>query len=96
VVGDPPTFLDRRYQPVMRNRRKAISDIRFHHPPPTPPGLIHEHLQGVVLTPLRAKPETARGKVRLKDRLEHDLQRSLHDAITHRRDGCFILPFLQP
>ena len=68
----------------MRNRRKAISDIRFRHPPPTPPGLIHEHLQGIVLAPLRAKPETARGKVRLKDRLEHDLQRGVHDAVTHR------------
>ena len=76
-------FLDRLYQPVMRNRRKAIGDIRFHHPPPTPPGLIHEYLQGVVLAPLRAKPETARGEVRLKDRLKHDLQRSLHDAVTH-------------
>ena len=88
-------FLDRLYQPVMRNRRKAIGDIRFRHPPPAPPGLIGEHLQGIVLAPLRAKPETARGKVRLKDRLEHDLQRGLHDAITHRGDGCFILSFLQ-
>jgi hypothetical protein len=58
--------------------------VNVHHPPPTPPGLVHEHLQGVVLTPPRAKPETARGEIRLKDRLEHNLERGLHDAVTHR------------
>ena len=50
----------------MRNRRKAIGDIRLHHPPPTPPGLIYEYLQGIVLAPLRAEPETARDEVRLE------------------------------
>ena len=33
----------------MRNLRKAVGDIRFNHPPSTPPGLIDEHLQGFVL-----------------------------------------------
>jgi hypothetical protein len=88
-------FLDCCHQPVMRNRRKTVGDIRFHHPPPTPPGLVHENLQGVVLAPFRAEPETARGEVRFQDRLKHDLECGLHNAVAHRRDGCFILPLLQ-
>ena len=34
-------------------------------------------LQRIVRRALRAEPETARGEIRLKDRLEHDLQRGL-------------------
>ena len=54
--------------------------------PPPLPGLIDEHLQGIVRRPLRAEPETARQEVRFEDRLEHDLHRGLHDAATHRGD----------
>ena len=79
-------FLDCCHQPVMRNRRKTVGDIRFHHPPPTPPGLVHENLQGVVLAPFRAEPETARGEVRFEDRLKHDLECGLHNAVAHRRN----------
>jgi len=52
-------------------------------------------LQGIVRRPPRAEPETNRQEVRLEDRLEHDLQRGLHDPVTDRRDGAFILPLLQ-
>ena len=53
-------------------------------PPPSghPPRLIHEHLQPVVRRALRAEPERTRQKVGFKDRLEHDLHRSLHDSVT--------------
>src|SRR5271157_242059 len=59
------------------------SDVRLHHPPATLPGLINEHLQGVVRRPPRAEPEAARQEVRLEDRLKHDLRRSLHDPVTN-------------
>jgi site-specific DNA recombinase len=42
------TFLDCLHQLFMRNRRKALGDVRLDHPPPAPPGLINEYLQGVV------------------------------------------------
>ena len=40
------------------------SSWRYRFPPPTasPPGLIHEDLQGIVRRALRAKPETAHGR----------------------------------
>src|SRR5437762_5667628 len=79
----------------MRNRRKAVSDVRLDHPPAAPPALINEYLQGIVRRPPRAEPETNRQEVRLEDRLEHDLQRGLHDPVTNRRDGDFILLLLQ-
>ena len=41
----------------MRNRRKAVGDVRLHHPPAAPPALIDEHLQGIVRRPPRAEPE---------------------------------------
>ena len=66
-------FLDRLHQLVMRNRRKAVGDIRLDHPPAAPPGLIDEDLQGIVRRPLGAEPERARQQVGLEDRLEHDL-----------------------
>lgn len=65
----------------MRNRRKALGDIRFHPPPATPPRLVDEDLQGIVRTSLRAEPERAVQHVGFEDRLEHDLARRLHDPI---------------
>ena len=56
------TFLHRLHQLVMRNRRKAIGDIRLDHPPAAPPALVNEHLQGIVRRPSRAEPETGRRK----------------------------------
>ncbi len=80
-------FRYRLHQLIERDRLEAIGDVRFHHPPLTPPGLINQHLQGIERRPFRAEPETARQKVGLKDRLEHDLHRRLHDTVTNRRDG---------
>ena len=82
LVAD--AFLHRLHQLLMRNRRKAIGDVRLDHPPATPPALIDEHLQGIVRRPPRAEPETNRQEIRLEDRLEHDLQRGLHDPVTNR------------
>lgn len=84
LVAD--AFLDRLHQPVFRNRLETIGDVRLDHPHPTPPGLVHEHVQGVVHRAFRAEPETARQHIRLEDRFEHDLQHGLHDPIPHRRD----------
>jgi len=70
----------------MRNRRKAVGDIRLDHPPPAPPGLIDEYLQGIVRRTPRTEPEAASQHVRFEDRLEHDLQRGLHDAVPNRRN----------
>ena len=83
-------FSDRLHQLLMRNRLETVGDIRLDHPSPTPPGLINEHLQGIVRGALRAETVGARQHVGFKDRLEHDLQRGLHNPITHRRDGGFI------
>ena len=80
------TFLHRLHQLLVRNRRKAFGDIRLDHPPPTPPGLVDQDLQGIVSRTLRAEPEAARQHVRFEDRLEHDLQRGLHDAVPNRRN----------
>lgn len=63
----------------MRNRRKTVGDIRFDHPPPTPPRLVNEDLQGIVRGPFRAKPKRALQKIGLEDRLERDLERRLVD-----------------
>ena len=87
-------FLDRSHQLVLRNRGKAVRDVRFNHPSPSLPGLINQDLEGIVRRPLRAEPEAARQEVRLEDRLEHDLHRGLHDPVTDRGDGDFILPLL--
>src|SRR5215470_10603178 len=82
LVAD--AFLHRLHQLVMRNRRKTVSDVRFHHPPAAPPALINEHLQGIMRRPPRAEPETGRQEIRLEDRLEHDLHRGLHDPVPDR------------
>ena len=70
----------------MRDRRKAVGDVGFHHPGPAPEGLIQQDLQGVVRRALRAEPKAARQKTGLKDRLEHDLRRRLHDPVTDSRN----------
>jgi site-specific DNA recombinase len=75
------TFLDRLHQRVVRNRRKAVGDVRLDHPPAASQVLIHEHLQGIVRCPLRAEPERAAQHVRLEDRFEHDLHSGLHNPV---------------
>ena len=47
------------HQLLMRNRLETVGDIRLDHPPSAPPGLIDEHLQGIVRGPSRAEPERA-------------------------------------
>jgi hypothetical protein len=89
LVAD--AFLDRLHQPVMRDRLETARDIGLHHPAAAPPGLIDEHLQGIVRRAPRPEPETARQEARLEDRLKHDLQRGLHDPVTDSRDVRFIL-----
>jgi hypothetical protein len=34
----------------------------FHHPPPTPPGLIRQHLQGIILTPASGETRNYTGR----------------------------------
>jgi site-specific DNA recombinase len=80
------TFLDRLHQLVVRNRGKAVRDVRLDHPPAAPRALVNEHLQGIVRRPPRAEPEAARQEIGLEDRLEHDLHRGLHDPVTNRRN----------
>ena len=82
LVAD--AFLHRLHQLLMRDRRKTAGDVRLGHPPAAPPALINEYLQGVVRRPLRAEPEAGWQEVRLKDRLEHDLRRGLHDPVADR------------
>jgi hypothetical protein len=82
LVHNP--FLNRLHRLLMRNRRKAVGDIRLHHPPATPPSLIDDDLKSIVLPPLWAEPEVARGEVCLEDRLKHDLHRGLHDPVPNR------------
>ena len=56
-VADP--FLDRLHQLVVRNRLETVGDVRLDHPPPAPPGLIDEHLQGIVRRAPRAGTRTS-------------------------------------
>src|SRR3954452_13532069 len=84
AVADP--FLDRPHQPIVRDRLKTVGDVRLDHPPSAPPRLIDEDLEGVVRRAPRAKPERARPKARLEDRLEHDPRGGLHDPVADRRD----------
>jgi site-specific DNA recombinase len=93
LVAD--AFLNRLHQTAVWNRLKTTRDAGFHYPAATPPGLVNEHLKGIVRRPPRAEPEAARQEVCLEDRLEHDLQRGLHDTVADSRDGRFILPLLQ-
>ena len=88
-------FLDRLHQPGVRNRLKTVGDIRLHHPAAPPPGLVNEHLQGIVRRPPRAKPKGTVQHVSFEDRLEHDPHRRLHDPVAHRGDGGFKLPSLR-
>jgi site-specific DNA recombinase len=81
LVADP--LLHRLHELLVRDRREAGSDVCLHHPPPAPRALIGEHLQGVVRRQPGPEPEAARQEPRLEDRLEHDLQRGLHDAVTN-------------
>jgi site-specific DNA recombinase len=85
LVAD--AFLDRLHQLLERDRLEAVGDVRLDHPPAAPPGLIDQHLQGIVRRAFRAEPETARQEIGLEDRLEHDLRRRLHDPVPHRRNG---------
>src|SRR5919197_700668 len=91
TVSTLSSVRDRLHQPIVRNRGETVRDVRLHHPPATPPGLINSDLERVIRGPLRAEPETARREVRLEDRLEHDLQRGLHNPVPNRREGGFIL-----
>ena len=84
LVAD--AFLHCLHELVVRDRRKAGSDVRLNHPPAAPPALINEHLQGIVRRPSRAEPEAGRQEVRLEDRLEHDLHGGLHDPVPDRRN----------
>jgi len=70
----------------VRDRLVALRDVRLHDPAPTPPALIDQYLEGVVCRLARAKPERARQEVRLKDRLDHRLERGLHDAVADCRN----------
>jgi hypothetical protein len=84
TINDP--FLDRRHQPLVRDRLKAVGDVRLGNPSPASPGLIEQDLEGVMRRLLRAKAERARRKVGLKDRLNDDLQGRLDDPVTDRGD----------
>src|SRR5262249_56558410 len=54
AITDP--LLDRRHQPIMRNRLKTRGDIRLHHPTPAPLGLIDQDLEGIVRRALWRNP----------------------------------------
>lgn len=70
----------------MTNRRETLGDVRLHHPPASPKALVDEHLKGIVRRPSGAEPQRAIGEIGFEDRLKHDLQRGLHDAVMNRRN----------
>ena len=72
---------DRRHQPRVRNLPETVRDVRLCDPPPAVPRLINENLERVVLRSPGPKPKRARQKVRLEDRLNHDLRGSLDDTV---------------
>jgi len=77
---------ERGHQPVVRDRREAVGDVRLCHPTPAPKGLVDDDLQGVVRCPLGPEPEAARQHVRLEDRLKDDLHGGLHNPVADRGD----------
>src|SRR5437762_1751389 len=54
-----------------------------------------DRFQGLRRAPLWTKSVTARFEIRLKDRLDDDLRRHLRHPVPYRRDGGFIMHFLQ-
>ena len=71
------------------NRPETVLDVSFYHPLIAARGVDEEpHLLDGVLRSAPG-PESVRGraKVRLEDRLEHELGRRLHDPVAHRRDA---------
>src|SRR5664279_57130 len=68
---------------------EAVLDVSLYHPLIRPRGVDEEpHLLDGVLGSASG-PESIRGRteVRLEDRLEHELDRRLHDPVAHRRDA---------
>src|SRR5919197_4825235 len=84
AVRDP--LLDRRPQPRVRDRLKAVGDVRLGDPPPAPPRLIDEDLERVVRRAPGPEPERALEHVGLEDRLDDDLRGRLNDAIADSGD----------
>ena len=80
-------FLDRRDQPVVRDRLETGGDIRLCHPTPAPPGLVNEDLEGVVHRPLGSEAEADGQEVGLEHGLEDEFQCPLHDSVADRGDG---------
>src|SRR6266545_879300 len=70
----------------MRDRLKAVGDVRFRDPPRALPGLINDDLQRVVCRAPGPKPERALQHVGLEDRLNDDLCGRLHNAVADRGD----------
>jgi hypothetical protein len=92
AIGDAPSDpLD--HQP-MRDGVEAGLQITLDHPVVAVVDEVH-HLGDGVLRPASGPVGVARPVlVGLEDRLQHELERHLHDPVPEGRDGGFILPLL--
>ncbi len=93
-VRHPPANLGE--QPVMADLAEEVADIELRDKMAARNEAGPEPLHRLRGRPLRPEPVRARREVRLENGFQHDLGRLLGHPVTNRRDGRFILPFLQP
>ena len=87
LVGHPTAHLF--HQETVMDRSEAVLDVSLYYPLIRARRVDEEpHFFDGVLRPAPG-PKSVRGraKVRLEDRLEHELGRRLHDPVAHRRDA---------
>jgi hypothetical protein len=91
-VTDPPGHLA--HERVVIELPETVADVGIKHPLGAPVGLDPDGLKGLVGRASGPKPIAGRQEAGLEDRLEHQLERGLHHAVPHGRDGGFKLRLL--
>ena len=86
-VGHPTAYLF--HQETLMDRPETVLDVSFDHPLIRAGGVDEEPhlLDGVLRSAPGPEPVRGRAKVRLEDRLEHELGRRLSDPVAYRRDA---------
>jgi hypothetical protein len=83
TVADALLYLPQ--QPFVPNAVEVRADVRIHHPHPPALEVLIDLTQSVLAAALWSKPVAGVVKLTLEDRLDHHLERALHDAVFDRR-----------
>src|SRR5947209_6914874 len=84
AVGYPPS--ERCHQFLMVERVEELLNVCIYHIAVTIPGVLGDDCKGIVLAYARTEAEGVAFKVRLEDRLKHELGCSLHHTVTQGGD----------